>query len=121
MPREELTRTKLGSPAFWRETVASRMLPLLRRVAAAVEASLPLDAQAARLQLARALALGPCAWPGCTNLRGCSEGRLAGRRCGGGCGLRFCCDACAAAAWPEHALVCGDLAAAVAAAESSGG
>ena len=65
--------------------------------------------QALALRTARALAARACANPRCTNVRGASEARLRGRRCGG-CGVaRYCCRECAVAAWPEHSAVCAQL------------
>ena len=112
----------LRSRRFWEGTVLGSMLPALRQVAAGVAARSRYDAAAARLSAAQALAALPCSNPLCTRLRGASEARLRrGRRCGG-CGVaRFCCEACRDAAWPAHAAVCTQLAAAAAAAAAPGG
>ena len=98
---------------FWEDTVLRSMLPALKQAAAEAEARSRYDAAAARLWLAQALAELPCSNPACTRLRGASEVRLRrGRRCGGCRVARFCCEACRDAAWPVHAAVCAQLAAA---------
>ena len=112
----------LRSRRFWEGTVLGSMLPALKQLAAEVEARNQYSAAAGRLPAAQALAALPCSNPLCTRLRGASEARLRrGRRCGG-CGVaRFCCEACRDAAWPAHAAVCTQLAAAAAAAAAPGG
>lgn len=97
--RPALQRQRLRSRNWWEREVAGTLLPSLKRLAEAVEAGeggegQPEDA-AALLQAAHAHATRACAHPGCTNLRGASEGRLRGQRCGG-CGVvRYCSHECA--------------------------
>lgn len=103
--------------AFWDGTIRMVVEPALR---AAAEAILQAQSQAqadlaeqSELQLTASsaqLAPPPCANPACTNLRGASELRLRGRRCGCGCSTRYCCQACAAADWPQHCRLCARLA-----------
>ncbi len=51
----------------------------------------------------------PCANLLCTNVRGCSEARLRGRRCGG-CGIvRYCSRECQLQHWAQHGHVCAAL------------
>lgn len=57
-------------------------------------------------RLAAALAMRRCAHLGCTNLWGCSEGRLPTRLCSGCRLVRYCSLDCAAAARGQHAAVC---------------
>ena len=109
-----LGKKQLRSRAAW-EGAARQILPQLRALAqqaAKRYAEEQQHTEEAELREARALALHACANPGCVNVAGASEGRLRSRRCGGGCGARFCCEACRDAAWPMHARVCAELAAA---------
>jgi hypothetical protein len=106
LPRKERER-RLRSAQFWEQEVTQCLLPLVSGWAA--QAAVPVDELEARLRLARAASVLPCANPGCTNLSGCSEGRLRGRWCSGCRAVRFCCSDCQGAAWGSHALVCGLL------------
>jgi len=70
-------------------------------------------ARAARASLLRWCSSPACATPLLSSGRGPADGRgLAWRRACRGCRVvKYCCEACAAADWPAHALVCGFLAA----------
>ena len=108
-----LGRRQLRSQAAW-EGAARQLLPQLRALAQQAAGRYASERQPSKgieLRVARALALHACANPGCANVAGASEGRLRGRRCGGGCGVRYCSEACRDAAWPAHARVCSALAA----------
>lgn len=106
-------RQRLCSRVFWEQEVAGALLPALKRLALAVElkrcGGQQLKDAEALLRAARAHAARPCAHPGCTNMRGASEGRLQGRRCGGCSAVRYCSPECARADWPQHGRVCGLL------------
>ena len=111
-----LNKKQLRSRAAW-QSAERQVLPSLCAFAQQAERCAGEQRQRqqkeeAELRAARALVLHACASPGCTNVLGASEARLHGRRCGGGCGARFCSEACRDAAWPLHARVCGELAAA---------
>ena len=103
-----LGRRQLRSRAAW-EGAARQLLPQLQALAQQAARRYAPERQhteGVELRLARALALHACANPRCTNVAGASEGRLRSRRCGGGCGSRYCSEACRDAAWPAHARVC---------------
>ncbi|GAB4823207.1 hypothetical protein N2152v2_010253 [Parachlorella kessleri] len=55
-----------------------------------------------RLQEAKVLAQRPCANPLCSNVSGCSEARLRGRRCSGCRAVRYCSRECQAADFARH-------------------
>ncbi|GAB4815512.1 hypothetical protein N2152v2_002558 [Parachlorella kessleri] len=111
---------QIQSKRFWEGTVEGGMLPLLLRAAAlAAKVMSERDEQEQQEQqpqqrqealvIARALALRPCANPMCTNVRGCSEGRLRGRRCSG-CGVvRYCSRECQLQHWQQHGPLCATL------------
>lgn len=104
----------MANPAMW-EDITSVATPALRGAAAAMLQAQSQEEPAAQAQLDLAAARAPlvplpCANPTCTNLKGASELRLRGRRCGGGCGTCYCCQACAAADWPQHRRTCVQLA-----------
>ena len=114
LPKQQQDKA-LRSRRFWEGTVLGSVLPALKELATEVEARSGYDAAAARRRAAHALAELPCSNPRCTRLHGASEARLGrGRRCGGCRVARFCCEACRDAAWPAHAAVCAQLAAAAA-------
>lgn len=104
----------VADPAMW-EDIRTAAAPALRGAAAAILQAQSQEEPAAQAQLDLAAARAPlvpllCANPTCTNLKGASELRLRGRRCSGGCGTRYCCQACAAANWPQHRRACAQLA-----------
>lgn len=59
--------------------------------------------------LAASMALLPCAFPLCSNLQGCSKGRVRGRRCSGCRVVRYCSVDCQRKDWGEHRQVCKQL------------
>ena len=62
---------------------------------------------AAHTAIARMLTTRACANSRCTDLLGASEAQQPrGRRCGGGCGARYCSEACRDEAWASHAPTC---------------
>ncbi|GAB4823224.1 hypothetical protein N2152v2_010270 [Parachlorella kessleri] len=86
---------KARAKAFWKQQVQGDLLPFVMDLVAWIDAH---NAQYQRLlQEARGLAAGPCANPLCTNMHGCSEARLRGRRCSGCRAVRYCSTACQAA------------------------
>ncbi|GAB4815519.1 hypothetical protein N2152v2_002565 [Parachlorella kessleri] len=122
---QHATKAELGTRRFWEHSVEKGLLPALLTTAAATEAarqahngsqeSLQQQQQQQEREQevvdARVLALRPCAKLLCTNVRGCSEGRLRGRRCGG-CGVvRYCSEECQLQHWAQHGPVCAALAA----------
>ena len=111
------SKARIRSRKFWERTVERGLLPLLLRGAAAAANAqsgrdvqpLPQQQQEA-LVIASSLCRRPCANLLCTNVRGCSEGRLRGRRCSG-CGVvRYCSRECQLQHWQQHGLVCALLA-----------
>ena len=118
VPKPVLQRGKAArSRQFWKDVVLGSWLPVMKVAAADAEARSGYEPAAARLRAAQALAELPCSNPLCMRICGASEARLRrGRRCGGCRVARFCCEACRDAAWPAHAAVCAQLAAAAAAA-----
>ena len=56
-----------------------------------------------------ATATRPCAYLGCTRLRGASEWELLSQRCSACNVTAFCSRECQRAAWPRHRLVCAAL------------
>lgn len=85
-------RQRLSTHGFWEQEVAGALLPALKRLAAAVPGGGEQQPEGAEslLRAVRAHGARPCAHPGCTNMRGASEGRLRGRRCGGCGAVRYC-------------------------------
>ena len=122
------TGAQLVSPHFW-EQVRAELLPALLSLAAAAEhewqaqpgnrvsqqqgqQQLEVLERTDEVAVARALASRPCANLLCTNVRGCSEGRLRGRRCSG-CGVvRYCSRECQVQHWHQHGPMCASLVAA---------
>lgn len=106
----KLPAEKLRERQVWAQTVRRQLLPpvlaLAERAGEEQEAAGAQAAAATSAALCDALELRACANPGCTNVQGCSEGRLRGRRCGGCGSLRFCSEACLQQHWPEHAAAC---------------
>lgn len=117
-----LPKRQLRGRALWEGLVQQELLPYAEAQAAEVageqevEAAVLLraveeeggrDSQrwvATRTELA--LQCRACAHLGCTSLRGASEARQRGRRCGGCRAVRYCSPECAAADWSKHAQVC---------------
>lgn len=106
-------RHRVCSSSFWEREVAGALLPALERLTAGIQAPATCEQReekaGALLRAAQARAAGACAHPGCTTLRGASEGRLRGRRCGGCGAVRYCSQQCARADWPQHCQLCGVL------------
>ncbi len=92
---------------FWKGKVEKGLLPLLQALTSCLEAR---DEGQQRLQEAKVLAQRPCANPLCSNVSGCSEARLRGRRCSGCRAVRYCSRECQAADFARHSRVCGQLA-----------
>ncbi len=105
---------KLRSSRAWDQLARQSLLPAVRDWAAELQQQGLEQSrrQAASNQLltAGALAVRPCANPGCTNLAGCSEGRLRVRRCSGCRAVRYCSRACQQEDWASHSKLCGRLA-----------
>ncbi|GAB4815516.1 hypothetical protein N2152v2_002562 [Parachlorella kessleri] len=115
----QATKAQLRSRRFWELSVEQGLLPVLLSTAAALEAAREAQCSSQgsleqrlgqekeqELVNARMVALRPCANLLCTNMRGCSEGRLRGRRCGG-CGVvRYCSRECQRQHWVQHGQVC---------------
>ncbi len=98
MPQRELRSRRL-----WEGSVRQGLLPDLLAWAALAEerchfTNATPTAQQLRLRQEReaqkALGVRGCANPLCTNMRGCSEGRLHGRRCSGCRLVRYCSKEC---------------------------
>ncbi|GAB4815514.1 hypothetical protein N2152v2_002560 [Parachlorella kessleri] len=114
---KEASREQLRSRHIWGRTAEpGALLPMLygwaRLLAScgqdAVQVS---DEDEPQLEEELVHASRPCANLLCTNVRGCSEGRLRGRRCGG-CGVvRYCSKECQLQHWAQHGHVCAALAA----------
>ena len=115
------TGALLLSSRLWECTVKQGLLPTLHSWATAIEGARQAQwtspasqqqQQAAQLAIEAALATRPCANLLCTNVRGCSEGRLRGRRCSG-CGVvRYCSQECQLQHWAQHGSMCASLKAA---------
>ena len=117
---EQATRAQLCSKHFWAHTVEQGLLPTLLDLAGLAEdlwQALQGMQEEARQQLqaqkditfANALAIHtirPCANLLCTNVQGCSEGWLRGRRCGGCKVVRYCSRECQLQHWSQHGPVC---------------
>ncbi len=105
LPRRQLRAKRVWQQAFGRELLP----PVLAWAAAAAEAQRSAAGQAGEEQqqrLDRAVQVRPCAFLGCTNLRGCSEGRLPVKLCSGCRSASYCSRECQVADWGRHARVC---------------
>jgi hypothetical protein len=109
----QLPAKRLRNRKVWEHTVRHQLLPPVLALAAEAAAALEGDSLQARRQeaaaaerVAAAVALRQCAFLGCINLRGCSEGRLRGQRCGGCGAVRYCSRECQLADWGQHFKVC---------------
>ncbi len=108
-----LSNKQLRKPRVWGGTLRQDLEPQLR--AWAVEElerqrKAGDDDQPGGLQLL--LTLERCANTRCTNVSGCSEGRLRGRRCSGCAAVRYCSQECQREDWHAgHGRVCSALAA----------
>lgn len=89
-------------------TALEASLQALQSAAAAVEVPLPDHQSPAEQQLAMDAALSKlrCCNPACTNFAGSSEGQLPSKLCSGCRTVRFCCEACSRAHWPQHRRAC---------------
>ncbi|GAB4815445.1 hypothetical protein N2152v2_002491 [Parachlorella kessleri] len=128
---ENANQTQIRSRRFWERTVERDLLPaLLKRAATAEDRLAQLSSPGSRqhqrrqqqyqearhvkgadggLSIASAVACRPCANLLCSNVRGCSEGRLRGRRCSG-CGVvRYCSRECQEQHWAQHGPTCASL------------
>ena len=105
----EQRRQWRGSSEVWKKLAAGELLPQLKALAAAAAVQWLDDGSTAQLRVVRALATRICANPGCTNLRGCSEGRLRSRRCSGCREAQYCCRGCQLADFAAHGRVCRQL------------
>ncbi len=105
-----MSADQLHSKHIWAGLVRKELLPPVLAWAKDLEAtrrsSMQHDQQRVQEQETAVLQLRRCAFLGCTNQAGCSEGRLPVRRCGG-CGqVTYCSRQCQLAAWGEHSKVC---------------
>ena len=97
---------QVGSGEFWEKDVRQILLPVIEEVSAQLVGEVEVQE---RLIQEACLATLPCGNPLCTNMSGCSEGRLRGRRCGGCRAVRYCSRECQGEAWSAHSLVCKQL------------
>ena len=100
---------QLRAKGYWKKEVAG-LLVVVRAIVTVLEAQDVEEERQQELREAELLALRPCANPLCTNVSGCSEGRLRGQRCGGCRTVRYCSTECQAADFGSHARVCEELA-----------
>ena len=102
-----LHRPKVRSRGLWKNEVEGKLLPIAQALVS--ECLGGQDDGEQQVSEATALSLRPCANPLCTNVSGCSEGRLRGQRCSGCRAVRYCSTECQAADFGSHARVCGQL------------